>query len=257
MKFRLLMFVFSAFFVLSVSKVALANENEGSSTVIDYESSQLSNEELFQKALAGELVNNEHTQVYVTVTESDSEQPQGLLSTTEEDKVEITKVEIHKVLSEEAFPNGDVISKGESEVTLLAAGSLSEDKYPASSSVGVRIKLDYDGQSLGGFSTRKLTRYTVTPLRSDIAFSMTSLEYQAANFGTGWKADGTMYVASEYMPKQQITSIVYNSPMSHTTNFVKYTPINSDVIASSGVTGKFSYRRGSGSILTHQFDLSW
>lgn len=54
MKFRLLMFVFSAFFVLSVNKVALANENEGSSTVIDYESSQLSNEELFQKALAGE-----------------------------------------------------------------------------------------------------------------------------------------------------------------------------------------------------------
>ncbi|MGE7952718.1 hypothetical protein [Lysinibacillus xylanilyticus] len=109
MKFRLLMFVFSAFFVLSVSKVALAYENEGSSTVIDYESSQLSNEELFQKALAGELVNNEHTQVYVTVTESDSEQPQGLLSTTEEDKVEITKVEIHKVLSEEVFPNGPAI----------------------------------------------------------------------------------------------------------------------------------------------------
>lgn len=193
--------------------------------------------------MKGELVNNEHTKV--TVTEN---------KTTEQIT---TTIDIEKVLSEEILPNGDVMTKNLREITILTAEAIEETKAPTSSSVGVKIRLDFDKQSLGGFNTRKLTKFTITPLRLDSSFSMTSLEYQARNFGTGWTSNGTMYVASESTALQTITTIVYNSPLAHTTNFVKYTPIGSDVIAGSGVVGKFSYRRGAGDILTYNFDYGW
>lgn len=161
------------------------------------------------------------------------------------------------MLSEEVLPNGDVITEHTRETTILASGTLEETQAPPSYSAGIRIKMDYDSRQLGGFTTRKLTTLTLTLLQLDTAFDITYLEYRAGTFGTGWTSDGKMHVADETTGLKQVTTITYNSPIISQPNFVKYTPINSDVVAGTGVYGKFNYRRGNGTILTYNFNLGW
>jgi hypothetical protein len=241
MKFRLLVLLFSAFFILSLGNVTLASEKEKESKVTKFESRQLPNEVLYEKALKGELVNNEHTQVTVS-----------------EQKEEGTKtIKIHKVLSEEILPNGEKNTVNSSEYTILLAGYIESVKAPASTSVGLRIKMEYDAKQLGGFSTRKITRYVVTPLRFDSSFEMTYLEYRAITFGTGFTSTGATHTASENTGLKQVTDLTYSMPITGAPNFQKYSILSSDVISETSVLGKFEYRRGSGSILTHSFKLGW
>lgn len=241
MKFRLFVLLFSAFFILSLGNVALASEKEKESKVTKFESLQLSNDVLYEKALKGELINNEHT--HVTVTEQ------------KEDGTKTIKID--KVLSKEVLPNGEESSVNLTESTILLAGVQEEVQAPASYSIGMRIRIDYDAKSLGGFSTRKITKYTLTPLQLDSTYDMTYYEHKAGTYGTGWTSSGTMHTASESTSLKQVTVIGYNSPNVNYPNFVKYTAISSDVVGGTAVMGKFNYRRGSGSIYTYSFNYGW
>ena len=261
--FRLFTILLGAFFVLSLgSMVASAAEKEKIATpnnekiaianTNSYEKLQLSNDILLQKALDGEIINNKHTKVTITDVEEG-----------------IKEIVIDKVLSEEILTNGEINSKNSTEKTILiidpdlekgdvqAAGEYPDTQGPPGSTVGMKINLVYDAKSLGGFSTRKLTSYSLTPLQYDRQWQMTYFEYQAVNWGTGWNSSGTMIVNSESTKLVPVTTVSYNTQYKGTTGFTKYTAINSDVIASSAVTGEFNYRRGTGAISTFRFNHGW
>lgn len=226
MKIRLITLFLSTFFILSLGNIALASEKTNS-TVNNFETLQLSNDVLFKKALQGELINNKHTQVTVT-----------------ENKREGSKtIDIEKILSEEVLPNGDLITKHTKESTLLIVGAIEHTRYPPSYSVGMRVRMDYDARKFEGLSTRKMTKYTLTPLQLDSQFQMTYYEHQGGNFGVGWMADGKHHSTVESTSLKKVTDINYNLPNSNTTNFVQYTPLD-DVFWA--VT-----------ILTYQFSSGW
>ncbi|WP_107951071.1 hypothetical protein [Lysinibacillus parviboronicapiens] len=258
---KILVMLLSTIFILvigSLSNNALATEIAKKSFVKNFEMIQLSNDVILEKALKGELVNNEHTQVIVT---DDIEQ-------------HVKKVLIDKILTEETLSNGDVITKNSSELSIFVIDpekatneqtesaaitplDTTDTQGPTGSTVAMKIILNYDSMNLGGYNTRKLTKYTVTPLQFDSQWHMTYFEHKAGNYGTGWKSDGTMYVATETTNLIPVTTIVYNSSNTVTTNFSKYTALNSDIIGGSKVLGEFKYRRGTGTISTYEFDFGW
>jgi hypothetical protein len=241
MKFRLLVLLFSAFFILSLGNVTLASEKEKESKVTKFESRQLPNEVLYEKALKGELVNNEHTQVTVS-----------------EQKEEGTKtIKIHKVLSEEVLPNGEKNTVTSNEYTVLLAGYIVGVRTPPSGAVGLRIRMDYDEKVFSVYQTRKLTKYTITPLKLDSQFDITSFDYSVGTSGSGWTSTGAIHTANENTGRKYITTIVYNSGIIGYPNFQKYTAIGSDIIGGTTLEATVKYRRGTGTITSYHLTFGY
>lgn len=125
---------------------------------------------------------------------------------------------------------------------------MDETVAPGSLLAGLKLRINWDLQSLGGQTARKLTNYSITPLKMDAYFDLLQIDHRAANFGTGWTSDGKMYVTGEETGTKSITTIGYNTKYPFTTGFVKYTPIYSYVVAGSGVKG---------SIQKHEYSNGW
>lgn len=250
MKSRFFVVLFSIFLLTSIASSVSASENN----VIDFREKHLSSDILVDYALDGYLVNNEHTEVsqiidienktkIIKIDKKLSEQSDSDGNTTSENTLETY-----------IFPeNAKIPSVNEGEITPLATlpGEVNDPSY----AVGLKIVMTYTQKSLGGFTTRLLTNVSVTPKRYDSSFNMTEAEYQFVTAGTGWLANGNMHTNGEMSKLYTLAPVVYDVSNSHTTNFVKYVPINTDVFGVATVRTKFSYRRGNGTIYTTNANL--
>lgn len=235
---RVMLLICSVFFIFSFSQSALAFEKVQSKSFLE---KQLPNDVLLEKALSGELVKNEHTQV--TVNENEQE---GTVT-----------VEIDKKINEEILPHGEVVSQHEKEVTLFALGVINDTYAPDSYAVSMSVMLEYDRRQLGGYETKKITRYDLTPRVSSSQFTFVDFSTRANSYGTGWMANGQMHVTPEDTGTKYVSPVYTNTVYKYTPNFVKYVPpAGSDVVADTAVRVELKYRRNlNGAMYSYDFTV--
>lgn len=255
MKFKLLILFLSSLFIFSFNNTTLANSNKKLtpkiSSVTNFEKFQLSDDVLNEKALNGDLVNNQHTTVTVT------EVPEENTKT----------VEIEKVLSEEILASGEVFTENsktattfvltplpDTDMSAMAPGNRTGNFRPASLAVNVKVTIYYNTMSKNGATLYKLSSFLITPKTTDSTFLLTKLTYEARSVGSGYLANGKAYTKTESSGLTTTTNVVNNGTYSRSLSFIKY--VDTVTAGSTGVTGTLSYKRNnSATIYNLQFSL--
>lgn len=207
----------------------------------------LSDEELVNNALNGELINTKHTSTKVVETQNKM------------------VVEIDKELSKQILSNGIEVYSGEKIVTtifqdsiedtpsplgpisILSSGSKTEDDSPLGSTVSVTVKINYDYIYKDGSKAYKMTSYALTPKSLDNQFSLTSITHEARSNGAGYLSDGTSYSKLESTGVLSVNYPVSGNAINKTlSGWKKYVVPGLTDGVGAGVNGVLKYKRNSG-----------
>ncbi|MEL7569085.1 MAG: hypothetical protein AAGU14_00825 [Eubacteriaceae bacterium] len=199
---------------------------------IDYKAVQLDNDTLFEMAMDGNLVNNNHTKVSVYKNDG-------------QEKV----FEIKKLLSKKVYSDGTVEESNSDELigtksihTMEKTGT--DDMY----TVRLKVGAQYDTKTLGTDTYVKIIKFWCTPTRLDSTFFLKSLSGVAVEKGVSY--EGQPLDIRSYL--STITNPVSGQQYNKTTNFTKYVQIDNGAFSYAQVLGTLKYGRGTS---TYTFNL--
>lgn len=201
----------------------------------NYQAIQLENDVLYDKALNGELINNEHTQVRVYYENDGKDE----------------FVEIKKLLLRTELSNGDIEEARSIEtIGTRSTGQLQDEQYSPSTSVRLAIGAYYDLKMRDSFRYYKVTKFWCKATLADGSFRLKQLSGRCVAFGVNYNG----HAADNRSTLSAITNPSNGQKYYKTTGFTEY--VNNQGISYVVVRGEIKYGRGTGTT-SFAYDLEF
>ncbi len=201
----------------------------------DFSQTLLKDDELYDMAKKGHLINDQQTKVEILPSQADEFQ-----------------VKITKKLKETSYLSGEIVENYVTTVT----GEKYETGTSGAATVKMRVGFYYDRATFDNITCYKITSYYTDAYRLDNTFRLTKLTSLAGQMGFGYKDDGTRItsngVTSSFTKEYPVSGTRY----SKNTGFNFY--IDNNAVSTSGsVTSQLYYQRNTGgTVYSYELDVS-